>query len=162
MAPRHQTEDAVRATAGGGKARRAERRVLVVGSAGLAFLVGVVVGLMAGRGGPVASVPQRTASAVQVEAATGGQYLLSPPNEHDPYNEAGAVPVRRGVVGTASTCPYILCPPNECDPGGMASPPIRPHTGSGARAAFSTNRFSPKAPSSRLVHFRPQTKTVPV
>jgi hypothetical protein len=126
MAPHKRTEQTARAGAGGGTANRAEKRVLLVGSVGLALLVGMVVGLVAGRGGPAAPVSERTASAALAGAATSGPYLLSPPNEHDPDGDAGDVPALRSLVGPASAGPYLLSPPNERDPGELGHAADRP------------------------------------
>ena len=126
MAPRNLTEQANRAGARGGKAKPSEGRVLVIGSVGLAFLVGVVVGMGAVRGGPVASVPAMTASAAQVDPATSGKYVLSPPNEHDLGAGVSDILARRPAVGTASSGPYLLSPPNERDPGERGHAADRP------------------------------------
>jgi hypothetical protein len=92
-----------------------EKRVLLAGSVGLAFLIGVVVGLAAGRGGPISSVPNWSASAAIADATTGGRYRLSPPNEHDLGITAGAGPARGTLASAATGGPYRLSPPNEHD-----------------------------------------------
>jgi hypothetical protein len=128
MAPHNRTDQPGRAGARGYQANPWEKRVLVVGSLVLAFIVGTGVGLTAGRGRQVASVPTRTSSEAQVNTTAGELYLLSPPNEHDPDVGDSDVPVRHALVGTESSYPFLLSPSNERDSGecGAATVPPTP------------------------------------
>jgi hypothetical protein len=118
MASQKRSEQTARAGTAGGTTNRAERWVLVVGGVGLALLLGMVVGLTSGQGGPAGSVSETTASAAQVNA-TSAPYLLSWPNERGLGPEGGAVdfPTLDTAVGTANAAPYLLSPPNERDSG---------------------------------------------
>jgi hypothetical protein len=98
-----------------GEANSAARWISMVGGMGASLLLGVVIGLAIGRGGPVASLPDRTASAALVGAAAGSPHRLTPPNEHDLGVSATDIPTSGAPTDVAPASPYRLSPPNEQD-----------------------------------------------
>src|SRR5215211_1980556 len=84
---------ATRTGQGGDTVKHGAKRYLAVGFLGVALLLGLAAGVAAARGGsPAAAVPDAAAVGVPGDAATGGvPYRLSPPNEGDTGDGAGAL-----------------------------------------------------------------------
>ncbi len=113
------------------------KRNLMIGVLGAALLFGLAAATAAGQDDTVALAPGETAVAAEAPAipdipyrlsppteldtmgsigsipATGGQYLLSAPNERNPSGDSTEGSVQTRQPG------YRVSPPNEADPAGL-------------------------------------------
>ncbi len=119
MATNSIQQTAGRAGQGPGRVNRRAKRYLTVGILGGAILLALAVGLAVRQSADTQAVAEAPAAVVPGNAAVGGSYRLSGPNELN-TDTTGAIPANSAPAA------YQLSLPNEANPDGTITNSVVP------------------------------------